>query len=166
MPYTMPVVLTAAQLERADDVARRRHADAVAAGRPPSHGCLPEDALRRHVEGARGELAAAVHLGIDWDGYEAAGDVGSYQVRSTRYSSGCLLLHDWDAPDAPFILVTAEGGSVFTLRGWIFGHEGCDARFWKNGPRPCYWVPQGALHSMVTLPPIPRVGEKTAKGGA
>lgn len=108
---------------------------------------------RLHQVGCLAELAVSKCLDLPWvpvidtnDLKSIKSDVGPYQVRSTNYHNGCLLLHDSDRDDDVFILVIS-GGEQFKLVGWISACDGKKAKFWREDVRhPCYFVPQSALN--------------------
>lgn len=109
------------------------------------------------VEGVLTEAAAAKALGLPYEPCVGEldtldGDIGpGLQVRGTKYSSGCLLVHDSDVDDHRFILVTGIYG-VYDIRGWIFAKDGKKKSLWKvYKDRGAYWVPQDKLRPMDTL---------------
>jgi hypothetical protein len=122
----------------------------------PTYGAGQNQAWTRDCEGACGELAVAKHLGLYWNGSLGqlkAPDVGKYQVRTTPADGGRLLLHGRDPDDAAFIL--ARGFAPrFQLAGWIMGRDGKRQDWWRElvPGRPCFVVPNEALHPMDTLP--------------
>jgi len=107
-----------------------------------------------NIRGASGELAVCRALGLTWDptiGRVNAPDAGPYQVRTTHYDDGHLILRKEEVrTDQIFILVT---GFVFefTIRGGLIARHGERAIWWrkydlKTGKyRPAYFVPQDAL---------------------
>lgn len=110
------------------------------------------------IAGALGEKAVAVALNVLWDGalgdYRAK-DVGGYQVRSTPYPDGHLLLHNEDEDNDIFILITGKDGP-YILQGWTIGRHGkLDEYLKRTIKRPCYFVPQSQLYSMEILPEDP-----------
>lgn len=107
------------------------------------------------INGACGELAVARWLNVFWSGqlgnYRAR-DVGPLQVRTARRDTGRLVLHDRDADDHVFVLVTGEAPD-YTLRGWIVAADGKVPEYWEDPStgRPAYFVPQDALRPMAEL---------------
>lgn len=102
-----------------------------------------------HIEGALGECALAKYLGVYWAGVGERGpDVGDVDVRTTKYRSGTLILHDDDNDNRKFYLATGENGK-YTIRGWIMARDGKKTKFWRHkGERvreAAYFVPQWAL---------------------
>jgi hypothetical protein len=74
------------------------------------------------------------------------GDIApKIQVRSTRYDTGHLLLHESDIPDHVFVLVCGLAPK-FRLAGWTTPKVSRKPDFWKvYKGRGAYWVPQDAL---------------------
>jgi hypothetical protein len=109
------------------------------------------------VVGAIGEYALAKFLNVYWNPAidtnlnDLPGDVGMYQVRSTGWPNGCLLMHPSDNDQAPFILAVVEGNTV-TLKGWLYGYEGKAVGEIKDPKTNTYWVSQDNLHPMDRLP--------------
>lgn len=118
--------------------------------------------FQNHCSGACGELVLAKWLGVFYDGcldnineYFRYSDVGSYQVRTTPYTDGKLILRTLDKENDVHILVLSHSAPVYHLAGWVYGHEGKLPEFLSdggNGRRPAYFIPQGKLRSMDTLP--------------
>jgi len=117
------------------------------------YGAEHEDPWRLHIEGACGEMAVARHLGRYWSGALGnlkAADIGiGVQVRTRSQPDYDLILHPEDPDDDAFVLVTGCAPR-FTLRGWIYGRDGKDDRWWQDpaGGRPAYFVPQSVLRPM------------------
>lgn len=132
-----------------------RRVAARQAGRKNYYGADAADAELLDILGAVGEACVAKHLGLFWlgAGQFRGDDVGIYQVRSTKYESGHLVLNKADAPDKVFILVTVNCG-VGKLRGWVWAKDGQQERYWqdKSGRGGAFYVPQSDLLSMAELP--------------
>lgn len=114
--------------------------------------------VAHEVLGCMAEAAVAQHLGIPYDGsvnrFHGAPDVGPFEVRATDRRNGCLIVRDNDHPDRPYVLATGDGvRPVMILVGWLYGWEARDGRWLRNphGRRPCWMVPQHALHPVPTL---------------
>ena len=108
------------------------------------------------VVGAIAEYAVAKYLNVYWEPAtntdcldELPGDVGTYQVRSTGWPNGCLLMHPRDKNEAPFILAVVNDKTV-TLKGWLYGFEGKTMGELKDNNT--FWVTQDKLHPMDRLP--------------
>ena len=118
-------------------------------------------------QGAIAELAVALALGLPWSGRfvaqleqwltwrHANGDIGSVEVRSTRSSSGHLLLQPGDKDGAPYLLAVVGPLPRVRLAGWLPGHAAKSRHFWRDlgpsVPRACYWVPQCQLRPIGEL---------------
>lgn len=145
------IYLTTDQLAYALRIAHLRQEQNLAEGRRDREGARPEDGLAYHETGALGEVAVAVMFGMDWDGKlgdRSPGDVGPYEVRTTRVTGGSLRLRPTDPPERVYILVTVETPPLCIVVGWMWGHEAlrypcCDR--WGTG-RTAHWVPAEDLH--------------------
>lgn len=113
------------------------------------------DPMGAHVAGAIAEFAFARWAGKGWDpqiglAYAAAsdGDVGRYEVKSTHYANGALMLQAHACPDRAYVLVIAAPPR-FRLVGWLWGRDGMLPEFWRQDmPKPCYVIPQPQLRPM------------------
>jgi hypothetical protein len=111
-----------------------------------------------HIMGAIGEAAVAQHYGIEWKPMEFRRvDVGGFEVRSTDYKLGRLVLHEGDRIGCPYILARLHKLPVVVLVGWLAGEDGMRKDWWgecnparPNG-RPAFWVPNAELHDMEEL---------------
>ena len=152
----MRVTLTPSELILASGVGARRHAANLLANRPDAHRAPADWSL--HIEGSCAELAAAKATSRYWlasvDFRErTAGDLaGGVEVRATERADGCLILHERDADDRPFVLVTGRAPH-FDVRGWLRGGDGKRPEWWRSDVRaPAWFVPVAALHPLDTLP--------------
>lgn len=119
-----------------------------------AHNGGPDDPWDADIEGCAAELAVCKALGVFWSGMEVAGsdkrvgtpDAGGVQVRSTRRTSGSLILHDGDADDDAFVLVVGRIPRL-DIKGWIYGRDGKRADFWRSESVRCpaFFVPQSSL---------------------
>lgn len=132
-----------------------RRVSARGAGRQNYYGAEAADAEMIDILGAVGEACVAKHLDNFWlgAGLFRGDDVGIYQVRSTKYDTGHLVLNKADDPGKVFILVTVCCG-VGKLRGWVWARDGQHERYWKDksGRGGAYYIPQSDLISMAELP--------------
>lgn len=154
------IALTPEEFVEYGQLGLARLSSALEKRRGGAHGFQrnPQDRYRIDVEGMHAEYVAAKALGLlpfnptvsEQD--SKFGDIGpGLQVRSTRYTSGSLLIHDSDDDDHVFILVTGEYG-VFNVRGWIYAREGKVKKLWKvHKDRGAYWVTQDRLRPLDTL---------------
>lgn len=154
----MKVILTPEEMKLSAEIGRARNDASIGAGYKDTYGLSASTALQKHIEGARGECAAAKALGIKWqaDVHSEGGglnksDVGKYEVRSTPRLGGSLILHDEDKDDRIYILVTGKD-NVYFVRGWIQCKDGKNKNYWRTDVRyPAYFVPQSALNPIMEL---------------
>ena len=110
------------------------------------------DRLASHVVGALGELAVAERWALEWRPLwlkldKTRPDVGNLHVRATARADGCLLLHDDDPDDGPFVCVIVEGRR-WRIVGWRFARDG---KHWNrrrpspNGLPQSFFLPQPEL---------------------
>jgi hypothetical protein len=149
------VTLTLHELAQAAHVGIQRHLRALRRGAHEPYGS-PRDPWEACIGGAAGEMALAKHRNVFWvddPKLDYDGDVGSLQVRWTKYPNGHLLLYNRNPDDAYYVLVTGEP-PVLCLRGFILAEEGkrdeylADERLRSDG----YMVPQSALTPIELLP--------------
>jgi hypothetical protein len=133
-----------------------RNMEAKAAKRTHAHG-LSQDAAQAwdmDIEGACGEMAVAKALDRYWAGSGTfrGGDVGELQVRTAREHRGRLILHESDADDQIFVLVTGRAPDL-CVRGWLLARDGKRAEYWQDPGtgRPAFFVPQDALRPVGEL---------------
>jgi hypothetical protein len=150
------IVLTEEEVRKAERVAESRQSENLKNARSDRYGADPRDGIRLHKIGAKGELAVAKWLGRDWDGNLndfSAADVGDYQVRTTKYDRGSLILHPADNDRDIFFLVI-NGDPEYKIAGWIRATDGKEDRYWKDlsgDGRHAYFVPQRALRDPTTF---------------
>lgn len=144
------VSLTDYELRLAAHAGVERQLEALRLGRQDNHG-FAGAGWDLHIEGACAEVAVAKATGRYWDAVvrrpeDLAGDVGrGLQVRSTRRSNGCLIIHPTDPDEAAFVLVVAAP-PAFNIIGWIRGREAKRDEWWREDTgRPAFFVPQGGL---------------------
>jgi hypothetical protein len=109
-----------------------------------------------NCDGACGEMCVSMTYDKYWDGaignFEAK-DAGEYQVRSTTYPNGSLILHPRDKDEDVFILVLTHKSPRFILKGWMYAKEGKLEKHWdKDKPNPAFFVKQKYLHDMSSIP--------------
>lgn len=154
--WTIAVRLAPDELRRAVVIGVERRLYALREGRRPSSYGNPEgDRWGADIEGACAEAAVAKALNRYWSPAvgpvdRQSGDVGRLQVRGTKDHGNRLILHPDDADDVGYVLVTGTAPD-YVLRGWIWGREGKDERYWcdPGTSRPAYFVPQERLRSML-----------------
>jgi hypothetical protein len=102
------------------------------------------------------EMAVAKHLDHFWCGsvgdYSAPDVNPIYEVRSTEWPDGRLILHPEDHDNAPYILARVNQSKV-TLVGWLLGREGKREEWWTSvrPERYSFFVPNDELHDIGTL---------------
>lgn len=119
------------------------------------------------IDGAAAEMAFAKATGVYWSGHVfnfKGADVGEhFQVRSTIYENGHLIIRETDNDDHVYVLVIAKP-PVYSIRGAILARNAKVEKYWRQGdgkdaPRgsSCWWVPQSDLqnidHLFVDEPP-------------
>jgi hypothetical protein len=150
------VILTNEERRAATQLGCRRHAEAVAAGRPDAHGFIGSEGLRMHIEGAMGEIAAARALGVEFtptcNTFKDPDLPYGIQVRTRSRHDYDLIVRDDDADAEMFVLVTGSNGS-YVVHGWMLGDEAKQDRWRRmHGGRPAaYFVPKNELRPLGTL---------------
>lgn len=145
------VSLDGKQMKRACLVGAKRQIQCLEEGRRDSYGFNGNKGLELHVEGAAGELAVSVALGLPWDEsvgtFKSGPDVGeSVQVRTRSRHDYELLVRPDDPEDSIFVLVTGISPEL-TVRGWMIGKD-CKNSKWletHGGRPPAYFVPTSEL---------------------
>lgn len=115
----------------------------------------PHNGWQIDIVGTLGEFAWAKANGLFWDGasgYVPGGrDVARFEVRSTTYVDGHLIVRKKDPIDAAYILVCGRPPR-FTIPGWISGREAKQEKYWRTDRGlPAYFVPQSAFHPLDEL---------------
>lgn len=111
-------------------------------------------AWAQNIEGAAAEMAVAKALDIYWSDAprpdHGAGDVGPYEVRSTR-NRGLLIYQD-DPVERVFVLV-AGCAPRLEIVGWLVAHEAQQRHYWNDVDLrvPCFEVPREHLHDFDDL---------------
>lgn len=151
----MNVVLTTEQIAYATSVAHLRNENAIKAYADSHKHGFRGNNLQIHIEGALAEMAAAKALGLQWDDgpwKRVSSDVGSLQIRSTKYLTGKLIVRPVDSDEDVFVLVIARCPE-FELKGWLKGKDAKRTQFLynQNGRPPAYFVPQHCLQPMSVL---------------
>jgi len=109
------------------------------------------------IQGAISEYALAKSLNMFWEPAtneclkDLPGDVGEYQIRSTSYKTGHLIVHSADNDEAAFIFAIIAEPYV-KLAGYLMGHEAK-----AIGEKHNYddlWVHQSKLRSVTEILPI------------
>lgn len=153
MSAIIVVELSDAELTAAKDEAERRIAEAAKGDFQPKYGSDHDEA--KHRNGARAECAAAKEFGLPWPGASFGVDVVFFDVRSTPYRTGHLILHEKDADQRPFVLAITgpRVPRVVRLIGWLYAYEGkcaCYIDSKREGGK-SFFVPQDKLRPMWRL---------------
>jgi len=140
-----------------------RYVAAVQRDRPQRYGQVATNRWGTDIEGCLGELVLAKFLDRYWDGAlrkEARpGDVGDMEARHSVHPQAHLCIHEPDADDHIFVLITGSLAGrapyAFQVVGWIPGAQGKREEWFrdikKGYDRPAFWVPQAMLHSPQAL---------------
>lgn len=102
------------------------------------------------IEATGAELAAAKCLNLYptfLEGRYAPADVGlHYQVRSTRYVDGHLIVHPDDPLDHRFVLVIVLDDTRYDVAGTVFGREAARRELVRDRRGGVgWWVPRASL---------------------
>lgn len=138
----------------------QRRINAIERGLPAKHGAddRPENNWQIDIMGTLSEYAVSKAFRMHWNAAivdtslaDLEGDVEKFQVRSTGYMNGHLIIYEYDKPEAPYILAIVREPWV-KLCGWMTLPE---ARHLVK-PQPskthdCFWIPQHLLHDMNDL---------------
>lgn len=155
----MRVYLNRFELRTAAQAGIERRIVAIQRGRTPLYGVENRKAeWQIDIIGCIAEFALAKYLNVYWtsvvdDGVaNLAGDVGKFQVRSTSWLTGNLILRDTDKDDAVFVLAIV-GDRHVDFAGWIIASEGKKSGLKKDDENGIhYWVTQDLLNPMESFP--------------
>ena len=144
----MKINLSGAEIQMAAFVGCQRMVENIVRKTKPRYGAEDETDWQINIEGALAECALAKHLGKFWAKGETGDlDVGRVNVRSTRWESGCLLLHPSDEDNVRFYLLVGVNGQ-YRLAGSVLAKDGKQEKYWEDrqkANRWAYFVPQEAL---------------------
>lgn len=151
----MTILLTQEDIEQAKKVARIRNEKAILAHADPQKYGFKGENLSLHVEGALAEKAASKALELEWDigpWQKRSWDIGNLQIRSTKYTTGKLIVRPADDENDTFVLVISRSPK-FEIKGWIKGKDAKKEEwiYSSNGRPPAWFVPQSQLNSIDTL---------------
>lgn len=139
------------------DIARRRQTENLAAKRRDAYGFDGKNGLFLHQQGCLCEYGTSKGLGIPFRETKLGdADLGDdIQVRGPLQHRHSLIVHDdeKDKDNHRFVLTTREIGTPeFHIRGWLYGHECKQQRFWRTSTgRPAFFVPQRFIRPIETL---------------
>ncbi len=155
----MLIELTNSQFTHACKIGELRQSEALEKNLPDKHGFDGVSGLSIHIEGACGELAAALALNIPWDAtvntFKNIADLSSnIEIRTRSKATYDLIVRADDKDTSLFILVLRLGPKKFDVVGWISGKDAKDKQWSKDyGNRPkAYFVPQSVLKNIQELP--------------
>jgi hypothetical protein len=152
-------MLTPEELAWSDEEARKHYESAKERNATHTAGLVASDNdININKSGAAGELAFANYLGVPWnhgDGPTYTGDVLCYEVRTTIYEHGRLLLQPKDNHYRPFVMVIDQR-PFYIIAGWRWAYEVKKDKYWGTLPnrsdRPCYSILRKKLYPMILLP--------------
>lgn len=108
-----------------------------------------ESNFQTDICGAIAEACFAKHMGMFFGcsvNMFKAPDVGEWQVRSTSYLDGHLIIRPNDETNAPVAFMICNGEWFGAdLVGWFMIDEAKCLRFWREDKN-SWWVPQCDLH--------------------
>jgi hypothetical protein len=126
-------------------------------GNDATRGAAPTwvEQIAREISGALGEIAIARwqdKFPFSLFNDRKDGDVGEFEVRTTAYSTGKLLVNSDDNPVRKYLLVTLPDHYTANIVGWMYGYEAQIKQFWDTKMRiPCYAVTQEHLRNPESL---------------
>ena len=144
------ITLTNSQWVLAAWCGTRRNILSLTQGDRPGYGCPPDKAWDFNIEGACGEMAAAVALGIEWvptiNTYQARPDLGEGVEVKTTTANRRLLIRP-NMKDSRTVVLVVGRSPIFNVVGFINVQEA--KRIGKieapaNRP-PAYFVTQQQL---------------------
>ena len=128
-----------------------------AKGNDASPGAAPTwvEQVAREISGCLGEIAIARWQDkFPFSLFEERkmGDVGEFEVRTTAYSTGKLLITATDDPSRKYLLVTLPTFYTANIHGWMYGYDAQDQRYYNTSMRtPVYAVEQKYLNPPETI---------------
>ena len=154
------IKLSAFELYQIACAAAMRRVSALSKTRRPQFGIGPDREWQADLEGLIGEYVLAKHCDRFW--YPTVGkldtdegDVHGFQVRTTAWRNGCLIVNKKDHDEDKFVLITGENtvGLTWNIRGWMLGADAKRDEWWiaKQKDRYAYFVEQHELNEMETI---------------
>lgn len=161
MATPVQINLTPEQLALAEaEAARRQQVNSerglLGRNNAPAGG---EKALSLHRLGAVGEVAVAVHLGLEahlfseQEARRGSTDLpGGIEVKTRSRHWHDLIVQKDEVPTKKLVLVTAEGSSI-RIQGWCLAADVMQPKFWADPARgrPAYFVPKSHLKPVESL---------------
>lgn len=148
------VRLTKEEAREAAFVGVERQLDAIYSGRFDHERTGRDDAWGNHIEGACAERAFCKAMNLPWVGkvntFHGEADVGQdFEVRSTKYTNGHLIVRPPDPDDRLYVLMTGQV-PLFVPRGWVAGDEAKHESYWQR-EKGAWYVPQFILRKINSL---------------
>ena len=128
-----------------------------AKGNDASRGAAPTwvEQVAREISGCLGEIAIARwqdKFPFSLFDDRKQGDVGEFEVRTTAYVTGKLLINPEDDPKRKYLLVTLPDHYTAHIVGWMYGFEAQTQQFFDAKMRfPCFAIQQQYLRNPETL---------------
>ena len=171
MPAPIRVNLSPQHLQIAEAEAERRQGVNSRLGLKGRNGGAANGnkALDMHRLGTMGEVAVAVHLGLEaylfseQTAKRGSPDLpGDIEVKTRSRHSYDLIVQRDERPDKKLVLVTIQNGMVF-IHGWCVAGDVMQERFWSDpaGNRPAYFVPKNNLRCIHELQELLNAGESS-----
>ena len=131
------ILLTEEDVIYARSVAKSIYDESRRQGLDPA-GATGYYSAENEIIGVLGEIAAARHFGIPFvaniNQFKRP-DVGRWQVRSTKYPRGKLLIRPGDPAADPYMLVTVPTFRAANIIGWIEGKDAMTDEHWYDKDR-------------------------------
>jgi len=153
--------LTESEIDHVEKVARGAIARSKGRGGVERDGGSTRESTRfeRNANGFAGEVTVARVLGDDeWlpsivpVKFSDLPDAAGLSEARTTAPNRRLIIYPRDKGHRPYTLVWGTRFTLMTAKGWLYGREGKDRRYWEeNVPNPNYFVPHTKLRSMESL---------------
>jgi hypothetical protein len=162
-PVPLVYLVSATDRKRAWNEVQRRYGESRDSGRCHDRSVIrtPEQHQLQEYLGCLGEVAVAMHLGVEWQPqinvFHDVPDVAHVDVRSVNGCRARLIIRDNDPLPRPFVLAAHVGAGHMWVRGWLIAAEARRDE-WVDDPgerRPSWFVPASALYPMNALPDPP-----------
>lgn len=157
----MIIELTKVEMFVASQAGCMRRINSICNSLPEPHGTPSGSLFDNDVDSCGAEMAVAKAFGVYWNTFpvdfrDLPGDVASVEVRSTKYLTGHLIVHDRDKDDRPFVLVRGTMPR-YELAGWIMGKDAKQS-WWLRKTRKghAYFVPEDQLREIKELNVVPQ----------
>lgn len=152
------VQLTNEQWWRGYNLGTARQNESLRMGLRDAHGFNGVNGLQRHIEGACGEIAAAVVLGLPFEDtintFKLPDLPFKIQVRTRSKPYYELIVRMDDPDDEIFVCVTGTAPN-FAVRGWMYGGDAKRPEWIRThgGREPAWFVPHACLRTVAELMP-------------